>query len=1030
MNRTSSPVKMNATTIRDPRLLAKPSEQARAATPPTPIDVQPTRVTIPALQDCFQGYLHAGPQLALSLFEKHQAEKQLSALRKEQAFLSRFRHEYSSTNDRELALQTAEKRLARAQTESDKLQRDQSLYAQNLAKEFEAAISSNSKATDAPPAQHGEALKHLQEQMESLKSTFETKETSHEKEVEDLRTSLREQTQTILKLQKQLENFEASSTKITSIQEELSELKSSHDQRDSKSSSADIEILRNEVNDLKKRRINHDVKLNDEKTQRIGETKKLRDDADRLLEITRVLTKDFDGHARDCEDLSYDVSKARERIRLVEDDTTEALDNVKNHDDRISVLSNEVISEREYRAERLEPEIQKLQKDHQDLDGRFKVISVKLNDSVNPSLSPNEKLELYSHMEEIEKKQQQQFTTMDTRREEDMHSLKERVTAVEKRVKSVQELQENKSPIATSTSSSNAKEIREVVVSEVKKAFESATPDVSTDISGAVVMEVNKALENAAPNNREETRKEIEAAMKPLEAGLMGAVRHLMKDLESRLRDQVKDSAVSEQRDSVEATINGVARDGTDPKGIIRTLARHDGWIHENEPRPSSLQGDRVALSQHVEEHEQKSTDMLRSRSEQHSRDVSISGAASANPTTISLDASYQKLKEQVKGIQITLLATTSDISEIYNRQDDIRELQEKLRTDLHGEVIKGTALADNVEERFQEADRRFQKLDEKTEVSTEVLKTIEQKLDASAGELDRAKVAADHAASQSSKTADSVAQTTERIGQWEKAITKLQEAQAQSQQPVLPQLGTPAIQEVTMRVNNLEQGQAQLHKQIGNRNIPEALQVSLMATANLQKRFDTLMTNDLAQNMIAQLRQAQSIFDPAVLNQSIDELKRAVLDQQTRLGVVVRDVVNINTFANQTIQRMSNLEATPSIMDNAAQTNRSTSSGTESHDIIEERIKILDNNVSMVLRQLKLPNQSNNEEPSPPLREQLEADLTVIQQNLSTLHAENKEFRKKLGHLEELRINNLKRGNVGLGNAAGYLDSGDDDDG
>jgi hypothetical protein len=63
-----------------------------------------------------------------------------------------------------------------------------------------------------------------------------------------------------------------------------------------------------------------------------------------------------------------------------------------------------------------------------------------------------------------------------------------------------------------------------------------------------------------------------------------------------------------------------------------------------------------------------------------------------------------------------------------------------------------------------------------------------------------------------------------------------------------------------------------------------------------------------------------------------------------------------------------------------------------------------------MILRQLKLPDQIEEGEPSPSLREQLEADLTIVQQNLSALHADNMGFRKRLSHLDELRINNLKR--------------------
>jgi hypothetical protein len=232
-----------------------------------------------------------------------------------------------------------------------------------------------------------------------------------------------------------------------------------------------------------------------------------------------------------------------------------------------------------------------------------------------------------------------------------------------------------------------------------------------------------------------------------------------------------------------------------------------------------------------------------------------------------------------------------------------------------------------------------------------------------------------------------SVSKLNETITEQEMAIKKLQEAQTQTQAH-LTQLAPPVIPDfllaVKEKLSSLEQEQTQINLRLGKQTMPQTLAVHSMAISSLEKRFNTLMTNELAHAIIDQLRQSQNMFDPASLKLGYEQIWNAVLSHQTKLTVAEQNI------SNQT-------------------------------KLIDDRIASIDANVSMLLRQMKLtkltPSSSGQPatEPSPSLREQLELDLNTFQENLTFLRDKYQFLEKKLAkkerEIQELRINNLKMG-------------------
>jgi DNA repair exonuclease SbcCD ATPase subunit len=884
---------------------------------------------------------------------------------------------------------------------------------------------------DAPPASDW-ALKLLQEQVDMLQESFE----SRNKEVEVLRQDLKEARGKVEKLEKQCQDV-VFSTELASFRKDIESVKNKKNPQDIDTSFLTSTPLREEIADLKAQIQIQKSRLISETTQRMSVTNRLIADKDKLFETTDRVSNESDNFAGDIGTLFQESSQRKKRVESLESDVNHIKADAKKHNDRMITLSQEVVLERQRRVEAVEPDIKQLQNDIREVELQLKSISAKEDNDVKYSSLSTDVANLRTRTKNIEIEVGRNHSAYE-RGKGDMDELKSRVTTMEESIAGVKALANSLQGFILPQAATFATEVKKILESQTQN--DAAYP---AGIHTMVVTEVKEALHNAAAYTspiRAEVQKEIQTALGLLETAMLSQVQKQVKKLEDQrqgknplvLELQKSLADLSKQVSDLLDAMDGPTRDSKDPYCIVAIMSRQNAWMEANGPELQQLQKAIEALKAHVEENKRQIAEIM--KAEQHAREVEVTARTSTNSSSAasskSTEATVQKLKEKVRTLIKTSSGTASDISEIKGQQETMTKIQDGLRMDLDSEISQHTAFVKTTEERFKGLDEGSQAIQQKHSLLSRTLDRLIQSPDVRFEGLRYERKSADQAAPQPSTVPLSIAKLNEMVVEHEATIKNLHEAQAQAKAQQAPLIDSDSLLAVKEKLSSLEQGQTQLNLRLGQKNTPQTLSVHSMAISSLEKRFNNLMTNELAQAMIDQLRQSQNLFDPANFRLGLEQIRNAVLNQQGRLTVAEQSISNHNKLAEDMKERLFTVEASyhnqhaaaaPTASSNTSQlveTNEMLTANSVGGNI-EDRITALDINISMLLRQLKLPSlapSSSDEpavEPSPPLKEQLELDLKTIQENLTFLREKCQALEKKLlrreREVEELRINNLK---------------------
>jgi hypothetical protein len=1074
MSHNNSPVLSNATVAsRDPRLVSRRTSKSSSASIQSPVNLNSEPKLSPSastprtdnttltldkfenstLVDSLLGYLQSTPELAVKLFELRQAEERLQALEKEENLLKKFGQSYVSGTGREQPVQMASTQVKSIQMKSRNLEKESNLYAYTIAKQFDAVISSSANPVDAPPACSQDAFELLQDRVNSLQTSFESALASRDKQIDGLKQLVEAQTQTVASLQEQLQVSQLFSTNIADLQREIKSMKQS--QVETGSNAGDIRPLLQDIKELKAESRQHIVKIDNEKTLRREEEKKLLEANIELVGQIDRLTQDSAAHSQDILRLDSENAEKKKKAQGVETNIDKLLVDSIKYEYRIARLSSDLTSERQKRGG-IEADIKKLQTDSKNLEDCLKTTTA-TNSNDLAQLVKNSSaslVDVVSRVETLERASAQAPSTGQGRKD-DMQSLKEQVEGLQKLIPTFVAsdagvdttdiptiVGEEVSKIMEShpfNLPSNTTDVNAIVKAEVCKAMESLASNATandTDMQDMVMLQVKKALETSMSNQsdipaniRAIASSEVEAALEQFETAIISVVRHQVKGLmvtpgseqgsstDSTLQTRME--ALSNKLQSLSTQVAGledIIGDDRDPGSVIAVLNRQEEWITTNGSKLADFQKVLIELGDRVEKIQQMHADVERLSRAMPVGGASVSSTISTTTSSISMDESIQKLKEEVKTMLQTLESTYSDLSAIKSQNEAMTRLHEGLREDLNHEISQHKSFVGSVDKRFQEVEQNAQILTESLNERAQNLDVVREKL------KEIATSSRQPTKYQSPSDSENIRLIDERMMRCENALSEMHKTQARAL--VNPEFAAV----VTEQLNSFERRQGQLNERISRQDIPQSLHVHRQAIASLEKRFDNLMTNELAQQMLHQLRQSQGLFDAATITRHVDELRNGMSHHETRIGLVEAENLKTKLLTSEAQERLVNLEVSTS---NSASNQQAASEQSNpqtvqdgrptmtitSHFSDKERLEALENNVSLLLHQLRLPditipdpedpNKAKPKAPLPILRDLLEKDLTIIQQTLDSIHKEITKIKKRD---DELRLNQLKK--------------------